>query len=71
MPQNEYYNVAVPDYVNLSYDFIIWTTYIQQMNSIVEKIQYSEGAYWGEPGKMRFRTSIDAFNDVTETDGKD
>ena len=32
-----------PDYVNLSYDFIIWTTYIQQMNSIVEKIQYSEG----------------------------
>ena len=70
MPQNEYYNVAVPDYVNLSYDFIIWTTYIQQMNSIVEKIQYSEGAYWGEPGKMRFRTSIDAFNDVTETDAE-
>ena len=41
--RNEYYNVDTADYVNLSYDFIIWTTYIQQMNSIVEKIQYSEG----------------------------
>ena len=48
------------DYVNLSYDFIIWTTYIQQMNSIVEKIQYSEGVI-GQTGKMRFRTSIDAI----------
>ena len=36
------------------------------MNSIVEKVVYSDGAYWGEPDKMRFRTSIDSFTDATE-----
>ena len=48
-PSREYYNVTVPDYVTLSYDFIIWTSYIEQMNSIVEKVVYSDGAYWGDP----------------------
>ena len=66
LPQREYYNVTFPDYVTLSYDFIIWTTYIEQMNKIVEKIVYSDGAYWGDPDKLRFRTRIDSFTDATE-----
>ena len=66
LPQREYYNVAFPDYVTISYDFTIWTSYIEQMNSIVEKVVYSEGAYWGDPDKMRFRSSIDTFTDATE-----
>jgi hypothetical protein len=66
IPQREYYNVAVPDFMVLNYDFIIWTTYIEQMNKLVERINWSEGAYWGEPGKMKFRTSIDSFTDSTE-----
>ena len=43
LPQREYYNVMMLDYVTISYDFIIWTSYIEQMNSIVEKIVYSDG----------------------------
>ena len=66
VPQKEYYNVAIPDYMILSYDFIVWTHYIEQMNKIVERINWSAGAYWGEPGKMRFRTNIDSYTDVTE-----
>ena len=66
LPQREYYNVAFPDYVTISYDFTIWTSYIEQMNKIVEKVVYSEGAYWGDPDKMRFRSSIDTFTDATE-----
>jgi hypothetical protein len=65
-PQREYYNVAVPDYMVLSYDFMIWTHYIEQMNKIVERINWSAGAYWGEPGKMRFRTNIESYADSTE-----
>jgi len=65
-PQREYHNVTFPDYVTLSYDFIIWTSYIEQMNKIVERIVYSDGAYWGDPDKMRFRTSVDTFADATE-----
>ena len=66
LPQREYYNVTMPDYVTLSYDFIVWTSYIEQMNKIVERVVYSDGAYWGDPDKMRFRTHIDSFTDATE-----
>jgi len=66
LPQREYYNVMMPDYVTITYDFIIWTSYIEQMNKIVEKIVYSDGAYWGDPDSMRFRSSIDSFEDATE-----
>tara|TARA_R110002020_G_scaffold320847_1_gene536757 strand:+ start:671 stop:2347 length:1677 start_codon:yes stop_codon:yes gene_type:complete len=66
LPQREYYNVMMPDYVNLTYEFIVWTSYIEQMNSIVEKVVYSDGAYWGDPEKMRFRSSVESFTDATE-----
>ena len=66
LPQREYYNVTMPDYVTLTYEFIIWTSFIEQMNKIVERVTYSDGAYWGDPDKMRFRTSVDAFTDATE-----
>jgi len=66
LPQKEYYNVTMPDYVTLTYDFIVWTSYIEQMNKIVERVTYSDGAYWGDPDKMKFRTSIDSFTDATE-----
>ena len=69
-PGKEFYNVTMPDYVTLTYEFTIWTSYIEQMNAIVEKINYSDGAYWGEPGKMRFRTSIESFSDATEIEGE-
>ena len=69
-PGKEFYNVAMPDYVTLTYEFTIFTSYIEQMNQIVEKINYSDGAYWGEPGKMRFRTQIESFSDATEIEGE-
>ena len=65
-PAKEYYNVTFPDYVTLTYEFIIWTSYIEQMNKIVERIVYSDGAYWGDPNKMRFRTQVDSITDATE-----
>ena len=65
-PQKEYYNVAMPDYMILNYDFVIWTHYIEQMNKIVERINWSAGAYWGEPNRMRFRANIDSWSDTTE-----
>ena len=68
-PKREMFNVAVPDYVILNYDFIIWTSFTDQMNSIVEKINWSEGSYWGEPGKFRFRCTIDSFEDASEYEG--
>ena len=67
-PNKEYYNVVIPDYMILSYEFTIWTSYIEQMNAIVEKINYTDGAYWGEPGKMKFKSRIETFTDASELD---
>jgi len=70
-PNKEFYNVVIPDYVNLNYEFTIWTSYIDQMNKLVERINYTDGAYWGEPGKMRFRTAIQNFTDASELDAQE
>ena len=67
-PSRELYNVVVPDYITLSYEFTIWTSLIEQMNKIVERVNYTNGSYWGEPGKMRFKSSIDSFSDASEMD---
>ena len=56
--------------MTLTYEFTIWTSYIEQMNRIVEKINYSDGAYWGEPGKMKFRTKIESFSDASQIEGE-
>ena len=66
LPQREYYNIAIPDYMVLSYDFIVWTQYIEQMNKLVERINWSAGSYWGEPNRMRVKANIDSYSDVTE-----
>jgi hypothetical protein len=68
IPKKEMFTVAVPDYIVLSYDFIIWTNFTDQQNSIVEKINWSEGSYWGEPGRFKFRAVIDSFEDASEYD---
>ena len=66
LPQRELYNVAMPDYVTLNYECIIFTAYIEQMNKIIEKINWADGSYWGEPGKLKFQSNIESFEDSTE-----
>ena len=70
-PNKELYNVVMPDYVTLNYEFTIWTTYIEQMNKIIERVNYTYNSYWGEPGKMRFRSKIDSFTDASEMDAQE
>ena len=66
IPQRELYNIAMPDYVTLNYECTIWTAYIEHMNKIIEKISWSDGSYWGEPGKLKFQSNIESFEDSTE-----
>lgn len=68
-PAFEQYNVIVPDYVNLTYEFIIWTDFVDQMNTIIEAINYSEGTYWGDPEKFKFRVKIDDYANTTDLTG--
>lgn len=63
---DEYYGVIIPDYVNLTYSCIVFTDYVEQMNKIVESINFASDAYWGDPEKFKFRAMIDNFTTVTE-----
>lgn len=62
----EYYGVIIPDYVNLTYSCIVFTDYIEQMNKIVESINFASDAYWGDAEKFSFRAMIDNYTTSTE-----
>tara|TARA_Y100000592_G_scaffold76887_1_gene120454 strand:- start:1248 stop:2129 length:882 start_codon:yes stop_codon:yes gene_type:complete len=64
--QREFHSVTMPDYMIMNYEAIVWTNFTDQMNRIIEKINFSDGSYWGEPGKFKFRASIDSFQDASE-----
>lgn len=65
-PTYEYFNVVVPNYIIISYECVVWTHFINQMNKIVEQIQFSEGSYWGDKDKFKFRSTIDSFDQAVE-----
>ena len=68
----EYQGVVIPDYVNLTYSCIIFTEYVEQMNKLVEAINYASDAYWGDLNRFNFRAMIDNYTMATElTQGKD
>ena len=71
-PVKELYGVIIPDYVNITYSCIIFTEYVEQMNKIVESINFASDAYWGDPEKFNFRAMIDSYTTTTEvTQGQD
>jgi hypothetical protein len=62
----EYYGVIMPDYVNLVYSCVIFTEYVEQMNKIVESVNFASDSYWGDPERFKFRASIDNYTTTTE-----
>ena len=62
----EYQGVVMPDYVNIVYSCVIFTQYIEQMNKLVESINYASDAYWGDPEQFKFRAMIDSYATTTE-----
>tara|TARA_Y100000401_G_C8315717_1_gene222278 strand:- start:541 stop:1383 length:843 start_codon:yes stop_codon:yes gene_type:complete len=61
-PVKQLHNVVIPDYVKLSYSCIIFTEYLEQLNKIVEDINYAAGQYWGQDEKFKFLSTIDSFD---------
>lgn len=62
----EYQGVVMPDYLNINYSCTIFTEYVEQMNGIIESINYASDAYWGDPDKFNFRAMIDDYTTITE-----
>jgi len=65
-PVKEYYGVIMPDYVNLVYTCVIFTEYVEQMNKIIESVNFASDSYWGDPERFKFRASIDSYSTTAE-----
>lgn len=70
-PQKEFTATVVPDYVNLTYNGIIWTDYISQLNKIIEAVNYASDAYWGDSERFKFMAQIDQFSNINELSNDD
>jgi hypothetical protein len=66
VPVHEVYDIVMPDHMVFTYHFIVWTEYIEQMNTIIERINFETEDYWGELRGLRFRTKIDSFAHASE-----
>ena len=65
-PSREYVVTTLPDYYEITYRCIIWTEYMEQMNSLVENISFETDQYWGDQNNYKFRTSVKSFEPMTE-----
>jgi hypothetical protein len=71
IPEIQYYATVVPDYVTITYTCAAFTYYVEQLNKIVEAIEYASDAYWGNPERYQFKTMIDSFGFQTELTSND
>ena len=65
-PEKQYVATVVPDYITLTYTCVVFTYYVEQLNKIVEAIEYASDSYWGNPERYKFKASIDSFGFQTE-----
>jgi len=65
-PVREAYAVVVPDFVTVTYSCIAYTYYVDQLNKIIEAINFAANSYWGNPNRFKFKALIDSFATITE-----
>jgi hypothetical protein len=66
IPEKQFYATVIPDYVTMTYSCVVFTYYVEQLNKIVEAIEYASDAYWGDPQRFKFKAMIDSFGFQTE-----
>jgi len=72
VPETEYIASITPDYVTAQYECVVWTYFIEQMDELVESINFASRTYWGDPSKFQFYSSIESFNEsITYEIGED
>jgi hypothetical protein len=63
VPETKYVVAVTPDYVTIEYDCIIWTYFVEQMDKLIESVNFASRSYWGDPNRFQFLSSIESFED--------
>jgi len=72
VPTKQFNTVVVPDYLDITYSCIIQTYYMEQLNKIIESVEYASDSYWGNPERFKFNARVDSFSTAAEiTAGQD
>jgi hypothetical protein len=66
IPVEQFIVNVVPDYVTLTYSCTIQTYYNEQLNKIIESVNYASDSYWGDPERFKFKTTIDSYSTAIE-----
>ena len=66
--QPVYENIVtgMPNYTDVTYEFILWTNFIEQMNPLIESFVDQSHTYWGDGTNMKFLCNIDSISDASE-----
>lgn len=62
-PEKEYIASITPDYVTVEYECMIWTYTVEQMDKLIEALNFASRSYWGDPNRFQFYSQIEAFTD--------
>jgi hypothetical protein len=57
---------TMPNYTDVTYEFILWTNFIEQMNPLVESFVDQSHTYWGDGTNIKFLCNIDSVSDASE-----
>jgi hypothetical protein len=70
--EKEYVVSVTPDYVTVEFECLLWTYSVEQMDKLIESLNFSSRSYWGDPNKFQFYSQIETFSDsITYDIGED
>jgi hypothetical protein len=64
-PKYELYNITMPQYVEVTYQCMVWTAYTEHLNKVIEQLQFA-GSFWGDKDKFKFKVSLSDFEVINE-----
>jgi len=65
-PVHENIVTGMPNYSDITYEFVLWTNFIEQMNPLVESFVDQSHTYWGDGTDNKFLCNIDSISDASE-----
>ena len=65
-PVYDVITTGMPNYTDVTYEFVLWTNFIEQMNPLVESFVDQSHTYWGDGTDNKFLCTIDSVSDASE-----
>ena len=65
-PVYDVVTTGMPNYADITYEFILWTNFIEQMNPLVESFVDQSNSYWGDGTNNKFLCILENVSDASE-----